>query len=1193
MKDGSIKLGVDLDTDNLKKDLKNIKTDNRKTFEEMAKDTGKSITELKAKAYSLAKEYQKQGMKLPEAYKKAYKEIGVYAEKTTNEVEQHFEKTLTSLNSLAKKSALIFTTGVSGIALASLNVGKNFEAAMDKVSAISGSTESDLGRLSQKALELGANTKFSATESAEALQYMAMAGWKTEDMLDGITGVMNLASASGEDLAMVSDIVTDSLTAFGLQASESGRLADVLAAASSNANTNVAMLGESFKYVAPVAGALGYNIEDTSVALGLMANAGIKASQAGTSLRTFLTNLAAPTANSSKAIKDLSINLEDSQGKMLPLSNVLQQLRSSFTNLTEAQKAQYAEMLAGKEGMSGLLAIVNASESDFNKLTNSINNSAGASERMANKMQDNLQGSLTRLKSTSEAIGISFAQVLMPSVIKIIDKLQSLADVVLNLDDGQKKLLVTVPLVATGLIGIGTVGVKAYNTIKTLHSGFLLLKTSILATSTGALAYNKTQGLLNSTLTLFKSKLGIALTILGTLVVVFKDVDGVGQVLNGTLIVLVASFTAFKIVTTIQKAMKGLTVAMVAQTAVTKGVAIATTLWNVALNANPIVKIITGVVALGTALTLLVKHFTKATDEAEEYNKESQKIIDETKNLNSSLEESASAYEDNTDSIKNSIKANQMLAEEIENLANTENLSKGQKLLLKQKIDELNNSVDGLALSYNEETNQLNMNAQAVEEQLKLQQAQLELNADLEEQGRIREDIAQATELHEQALARLADVTMQLNESENLSYGDRKLLLEQQEELQQATINTQTTIDDLNIKYNELGESIEENASIVEEANEIKSNAEKEYQDALDETGKAMELLSTLTEEEKEKAQKTLEELTKYTTDAFKTINKEATVSIDELISNLNSNIDTVEQWTNDLQILMERGVDEAFIQTLKDAGPEVANTVSAIANASDEKIAELNTVFEKGTNTAIDSMLRQFGLVETINAGSNMIDDLAEGVENNENLNIASENAIKDAKTSVDNQVDKSKFDSAGKDMVTGIAKGVKDNKSVVNNAIKDVARSAVSTFKSELDIHSPSRVFKERSKYINEGISEGIDSNSKLPVNAIKDVADSLTNEFSNNFLNNIKNLPILEYFTQKIPHIQNMIDNVMQSIVPSASSVNNNTTTNNNITNNQGAFNVNISKVETNSNNEIDAFLQQIEFYRKQHEMAIGGV
>lgn len=299
-------------------------------------------------------------------------------------------------------------TAIAGLGTAAIKVGADFEAGMSKVQAISNASAEEMVKLTEKAKEMGAKTKFSAGESAEAFQYMAMAGWKTEDMLAGIEGVMNLAAASGEDLATTSDIVTDALTAFGMSAADSGRFADVLAAASSNANTNVSMMGETFKYVAPVAGALGFSAEDCATAIGLMANSGIKASQAGTSLRSIFTRMAKPTKDVQVAMDQLGVSITNSDGSMKDLNTIMRDLRKGFSGLTEEQKTQMAATIGGQEAMSGLLAIVNASDEDFEKLSESIYNSEGAAERMAETMMDNLPGAIEQASGALETLGLTF-----------------------------------------------------------------------------------------------------------------------------------------------------------------------------------------------------------------------------------------------------------------------------------------------------------------------------------------------------------------------------------------------------------------------------------------------------------------------------------------------------------------------------------------------------------------------------------------------------------------------------------------------------------------------------------------------------------------------------------------------------------------------------------------------------------------
>lgn len=333
-----------------------------------------------------------------------------------------FQDGIKSIGSIAAKgmkaTAAIFSgaaTGLSTLGMAAIKVGSDFEGAMSKVEAISGATGSDLEALTDKAKKMGASTKFSATESANAFEYMAMAGWKTEDMLEGIEGIMNLAAASEEDLATTSDIVTDALTAFGMSASESGRFADVMAVAATNANTNVGMMGETFKYVAPVAGSLGYSIEDSALAIGLMANSSIKASQAGTSLRSIITRLATNAGASSKSMgaldvltEALGVSFYDTEGNARDLNDVLMEAREAWKGLGDEEATYYAKKIAGEEAISGWLAIMNASTADVDKLTSALENADGAAEKMAETMVDNLQGQLTILKSGLEGLGISF-----------------------------------------------------------------------------------------------------------------------------------------------------------------------------------------------------------------------------------------------------------------------------------------------------------------------------------------------------------------------------------------------------------------------------------------------------------------------------------------------------------------------------------------------------------------------------------------------------------------------------------------------------------------------------------------------------------------------------------------------------------------------------------------------------------------
>lgn len=351
------------------------------------------------------------------------------------------------------------TTAAGLLGGAAVMVGKQFDESMSKVQAVSGATGKDFDALRDKAREMGAKTKFSASDAAEAMNYMAMAGWKTGQMLDGIDGIMNLAAASGEDLATTSDIVTDGLTAMGYAAGDAGRLADVMAAASSNANTNVGMMGETFKYAASVAGAMGYSMEDVALATGLMANSGIKATQAGTSLRSIISRLAAPTGAVQKTMDSLGVSMTDSSGKARPFREVLVDLRKSMDGMSETEKTAAANTLAGKNAMSGFLALINASDKDFYKLADAIDNSDGAAQAMADTMMDNFGGQVTVLMSSLQELAIAVSDTLTPAVKKLTSGVQALVSWFNGLSDKQKSVVVGLAAIAAAagplLIAVG------------------------------------------------------------------------------------------------------------------------------------------------------------------------------------------------------------------------------------------------------------------------------------------------------------------------------------------------------------------------------------------------------------------------------------------------------------------------------------------------------------------------------------------------------------------------------------------------------------------------------------------------------------------------------------------------------------------------------------------------------------------
>ncbi len=366
-----------------------------------------------------------------------------------------FENKLKGYGDKIEKAGKTWSKKVSapivGVGALATKLGIDFQSAMSEVGAISGATAEELEVLEKKAREMGATTKFSASDAADGLKYMAQAGWETDQMLEGIEGVMMLAAASGEDLAVTSGIVTSSLAAFGMEAAQAGEFADLLASASSSAQTDVALMGETLKYAAPIFGAAGYSAEDAALAIGLMANQSIVGSQAGTVLRAAVTRLVAPSDEAAEKMKELGIEITDAEGNMLPFKDVMDDLRGVFGDLTKEQQLQTAELLFGKEAMSGMLAIVNSTEEDYEKLTKATSDYTGTAKDMSDFMQDNLKGRWEEFKSGVAEVALQIYDLLLPALESWLAKGQAFVDWFSELDDGTKKTILNIAGLAAAI----------------------------------------------------------------------------------------------------------------------------------------------------------------------------------------------------------------------------------------------------------------------------------------------------------------------------------------------------------------------------------------------------------------------------------------------------------------------------------------------------------------------------------------------------------------------------------------------------------------------------------------------------------------------------------------------------------------------------------------------------------------------
>lgn len=648
--------------------------DSAKKAEEEVKKSSKRVTEEEKKQYK-EREKTRESSKPESDPSKPYKES---SEKAT----QYWTGAGSKIKSIV--STITAATGAGAVAAgtAAINAGKSFEAGMSEVKAISGASAREFEALTDKAKEMGATTKFSATQASEGLKYMAMAGWNSQQMIDGLPGVMNLAAASGEDLGTVSDIVTDALTAMGLKASDSAHFADVLATSASSSNTNVAMMGETFKYAAPVAGALGYNIEDLAQAIGLMGNAGIKSSQAGTSLRSILTRLAKPPKDCANAMEDYGISIKNSDGSMKSLMEVMENMRDSLQGLPKDEQSAAAAALGGQEAMSGLLAIVNASESDFDNLSKAIDNASGAAQDQADIMNDNLQGALYELGSAAESAGIELYD---------------------NIKDPAEK---AVRAAATEIRSLSTTikdnGIEAIipeETITTVKN----LGTTAKAVGAGGLK------VLGGAAQFAGENIQTVLPIAASLLTVIKGytvVKTISTAFAETQVAMAGASTGMTILGTVVKLFTGEALAATTATGLLSGA--------IGVLANPIALAVVAGGALTAGMVAYTLTQKKSTTEADKFAQSCRKLKKEQDEVASSIRSMHKENAKNVNDVKTQgVQADNLLSK-LKSLISVQEKDAGTKQQIKSTVQQLNDILPDLNLQYDEQKDKLNQSAAAI-----------------------------------------------------------------------------------------------------------------------------------------------------------------------------------------------------------------------------------------------------------------------------------------------------------------------------------------------------------------------------------------------------------------------------------------------------------------------------------------------
>lgn len=1039
-------------------------------FEKIERESDEAKKEIERDANDESEVHERASQEAADGWKKSFSKIGDLAKKGFDVV---------------KKAITATTAALTASGTAAVVVGSNFEAGMSKVSAISGAVGDDLAKLAEKAKQMGATTKFSAAEAASAFEYMAMAGWKTSDMLSGIDGIMNLAAASGEDLAVVSDIVTDAITAFGLSAADSSHFADVLAAASSNANTNVSMLGESFKYVAPIAGAMKYSAEDTSLALGLMANASIKGSMAGTSLKTSLANLASPTESMAQIMEQYKISLTNTDGSMKSLKEVIEVLRDKMGGLDEATQTAAASTLFGKEAMAGMLAIINASEEDYQKLASAVNNADGTAQNMSNTMQNNLKGSITVLKSSLEGLGIQVYE-------SIESKMKNAADVGIQSverlskaysKDGLKGAVSEAGEILGDFVDDledsndvvkGTVKPLKNMTEKALDLGKKALPPTIKALELTVKHLDKFVPLAVAGYTALKG---------------YGVVKNVTNLLGGmtkawqTASKAVDAYNVIQLACTMQgvRSTATLTAGQAAVGLLTGKVSLATAAqaaWNAVMNANPIALVITSVGALAAAIGVCKLMTDDASNATSKLSQEQKKIIENSKDTIQNIREEAAARQENINLATSEIDCAESLWNELQQCVDSNGEIKAGYEARAQYIsgelaDALGieiNLVDGVIQNYKELE-------KSVQDVIAAKQAEAVLDAmktnyanAMKEQADLASDLSEKYNALTDSKEKMAKIEAELAEEgknyiEITSHTGEvvKRYSDRYYELRNELDETKATLETNQAAFEASSEAMKDNEKVISDYNLILeasmsgstdtiNNALAQIQSGIDTTLEASSNAAL------EQAKNTGETLLNVISAQEQGIAQIQQATIDSTAESMGISLNTIRTESESMKKLLEEAGEDGskkMIEAMIEA--DLAGNMSVEAKSGMEAFI-----------TAFDGIY-----AETKEIGSESMQGYDSGITSEET------NVQRDAKKVVQ-KVKKDGLESvdtgpSGKQFTTGFSgeRGMTapDVVKSLRSAASGIAQTALIAMKNKLEIHSPSRASGRLAKFTGQG--------------------------------------------------------------------------------------------------------------------------
>lgn len=1007
---------------------------------------GKKITYYKTCLNNAESEMQEMQREL-EATNTYIKEAESSADKCATSIDEYGKETVeaadrTSAFGDVLKANLASEVIISGIkklaesiktiAMTSIESGSSFEASMSKVEALSGATGAELEQLSAKAREMGAATMFSASESADALQYMALAGWDTTQMIEGIEPILNLAAAADMDLAEASDIVTDYLTAFGLEAKDAGKFADEMAYAMANSNTSAIQLGEAYKNCAATAASMGYSVEEVTAVIATMANAGVKGGEAGSALNTIMTRLATNTKECGDALEEYGVYIYDTEGNMNSLSSILEGLSGIWGQLTDQEQASLAKTIAGTNQYSKLQTIMNGlsdaaveSGKSFSDYALALEKCDGSAEEMARTMQDNLKGKVTILKSALEGLEIAAYDCFDDTLKEGVDG-------------------------ATDAVG---------RLQKSIDSGDLGVSMRKLSNSLGELV--------EGTIDFGEDALPVA-------------IDGLTWLIDHSELVtagiagIVAANMQMKVA---GPAVEAVTTAWNAYKTANEGATISQWLLNTAMDANPAGILVTAIVGLTAAVSayiILNKDNISSMDDTTRATKE---LVEASKELNDSCETVTAERKTARESMETEATYCKKLAEELEALQYKTSLTTEEQVRQRMIVDELNQVMPDLNLAIDEQTGRLNMSTTALKENVEAMMQSAKAEAAREDLTRIAEEQYEAEkklyELEQQKIEQDAKVIESENGKVSVYHQARIAQMELEEQIEatkESIVNLETEYESTENYISETG-VWEEAAQVVTEVGDAALDAGDDF------SGMSVQVQATLAE-----MQTSMEETISDQMDLFTEFKGEMELTTDELLANMQSQIDGITQWADNLAALADRGINQGLLKSLEDMGPAGAGYVATFVTMTDEELQKANELYAK--SISLPSEAAETAVESYVTAGEKAREGFKEGLteesEEDSPLLISEE----------ETEATKESYAEAGNMAGEGFREGIEESIESVKETTAELTGSVPEQMIETLDADGPSGETKVIGQRTIEGLENGMKENEQNMLNVVASV-------------------------------------------------------------------------------------------------------